>query len=128
VNLLLDTHTFLWLDGNAGKLSTTALDRLTDPRARLLLSVATIWELAIKVSLGKLTLRVDLETIVTEQTLGNQLELVPITAAHAFAVKSLPSHHKDPFDRMLIAQAIAENAILLTSDPVIRLYPVRTDW
>jgi PIN domain nuclease of toxin-antitoxin system len=128
VNILLDTHTLVWLDTDASKLSAKAVDYLTDPDCRLLLSVASIWELAIKVSLGKLTLSADLETVVIDQTTKNPIELLPVTAAHALRVRHLEYFHKDPFDRMLVAQAIIEDATILSADPVLRQYPVRIDW
>jgi PIN domain nuclease of toxin-antitoxin system len=128
VNILLDTHTLVWLDTDASKLSVKAVDYLTDPACRLLLSTASIWELAIKVGTRKLTLSADLAAVVTDQTTRNPIELLPVTAAHALQVRHLPALHKDPFDRMLVAQAIIENATILTIDADLRRYPVRTDW
>ncbi|MBY0512672.1 MAG: type II toxin-antitoxin system VapC family toxin [Gemmataceae bacterium] len=126
--MLIDTHVLLWLDSNAARLSQTAVGYLTNPSCRLLQSTASVWELAIKVSINKLVLRADLATIVADQTTRNPISLLPVAVDHALAVRSLPPIHKDPFDRMLVAQALAENAVLLTDDPVIRQYPVRTDW
>jgi PIN domain nuclease of toxin-antitoxin system len=118
----------LWLDSDAARLSPTAVGYLTNPACRLLLSTASVWELAIKVSTKRLVLRADLATIIADQTAQNPIALLPVTADHALAVRPLPHIHKDPFDRMLVAQAITENAVLLTADPMIRQYPVQTDW
>ena len=128
MNVLLDTHTFLWLDSDAAKLSAVAMNYLTDPANRLLLSVVSVWEVTIKVAISKLTLRTDLATIVAEQTQRNPITVLPITLDHAIAVGGLPSIHKDPFDRLLVAQAIVESATLLTADPIFQQYPVQTAW
>ncbi len=128
MNVILDTHTFIWLDGDASRLSAKAVQYLTDPASLIFLSVASIWEMVVKVGSGKLTLRTDVRTLVAEQTTRNPIQLLPILAGHAYELGTLPPIHKDPFDRMLVSQAIVENAILLTVDPMIRKYPVRTDW
>jgi PIN domain nuclease of toxin-antitoxin system len=95
--------------------------------ATLMLSVASIWEMQIKNQLGKLQLRVPLPEIIREQR-ENGIEILPIEPAHIFTLDSLPGHHKDPFDRLLIAQAIVEDAVLLTADPLIQQYPIKTEW
>jgi PIN domain nuclease of toxin-antitoxin system len=82
----------------------------------------------IKTRTGKLTLRADVEQIVSDITRVNPLRVLPVSERHAYALGGLPPIHKDPFDRMLVAQAITEGAVLLTADPVIRRYPVRADW
>ena len=118
----------MWLDTDAGKLSATARAYLTSPYHQLLLSMASVWELAIKIGTGKLTLSGDLDQVIRDQTTRNPIQLLPITLDHALAVRKLPSIHRDPFDRMLVAQAMTLNAVLLTKDRNIRQYPVRTDW
>ncbi len=128
MKVLLDTHTFLWLDGYSSRLSPKAIDILTDPSHELFLSIASVWELTIKVALGKLVLRDDLAVVVQDQTTRNPIQLLPISLEDVMAVRTLPLLHKDPFDRMLVAQARILNATLLTMDPLIRQYPVRTDW
>lgn len=125
---LLDTHTFIWLDTDASKLSATVRGYLTNNTHLLLLSMASAWEMAIKVGTGKLILSDDLAQVVRDQISRNPIQLLPITLDHALAVRHLPSIHRDPFDRMLVAQAMALNAVILTKDPNIRQYPVRTDW
>jgi PIN domain nuclease of toxin-antitoxin system len=125
---LLDTHVFIWLDTVPGRLSATANDILTDPSAQLLMSTASIWEMAIKIQQGKLSLSDTLEAVIAEQTSRNPIGLLPILTAHSVGVGRLPTIHKDPFDRMLVSQALAEGATLLTDDAKIRRYPVRTTW
>ncbi|MDO9303603.1 MAG: type II toxin-antitoxin system VapC family toxin [Anaerolineales bacterium] len=93
----------------------------------LLLSVASIWEMQIKSQLGKLQLRMPLPELIREQQ-GNGLEVLPVEPSHIFALDSLPNHHKDPFDRLLIAQAIVEGAALVSADPLVKQYPVSVEW
>ena len=125
---LLDTHTFIWMDTDASRLSQTVVGYFTDPNCTILLSVASAWEIAIKTATGRLKLSGEIEQVIRDVQARNPLRLLPVELAHALALRTLPSIHKDPFDRMLVAQAIAENAVLLTSDPLVRRYPVRTDW
>jgi len=127
MKLLLDTHAFIWWDSDPAQLSAPALAALRDPANEVWLSVASVWEMVIKAQLGKLTLRLPLTAIVTQQQ-GNGLQVLPATLAHALAVEGLPALHKDPFDRMLIAQANVEGAELVSADQVIRQYPVRILW
>jgi PIN domain nuclease of toxin-antitoxin system len=104
--VLLDTHTFIWWDSNPSKLSQPALDYCQNPRNVLLLSVASLWEMQIKLQLGKLKL-------------NHPLSIKP---THVLALDGLPPYHKDPFDRMLVAQALIEGAILLSGDQNIHNY------
>jgi PIN domain nuclease of toxin-antitoxin system len=127
MKLLLDTHVFIWWDSDPARLSAPALAALRDPANEVWLSVASVWEMAIKAQLGKLTLRLPLADIVRRQQ-GNGLQVLPVTLAHALAVEGLPALHKDPFDRMLIAQANVEGAELVSADQVVRQYPVRVLW
>ncbi|HEY7423286.1 MAG TPA: type II toxin-antitoxin system VapC family toxin, partial [Gemmataceae bacterium] len=99
MRLLLDTHTFLWLVEGSPNLSAAARIALADPANELFLSVASVWELAIKTSNKKLTLRDPLDVFVFKWTANYQLDLLPIQTPHALAVVGLPGHHKDPFDR-----------------------------
>lgn len=126
--LLLDTHTFIWLDTDKTKLSQAVTQLLANKRNRLLLSVASLWEMAIKIGMGRLHLTGDLETVLNEQIAQNALEILLIAANHAMAIRSLPLIHKDPFDRMLIAQTLAENAVLLSCDRNIHQYPIQVIW
>jgi PIN domain nuclease of toxin-antitoxin system len=127
MKLLLDTHAFIWWDSDPAQLSARALAALRDPANEVWLSVASVWEMVIKAQLGKLTLRVSLADIVKQQQ-ANGLRVLPITLAHALAVEGLPPIHKDPFDRVLIAQANVERAELVSADHVVRQYPVSILW
>jgi PIN domain nuclease of toxin-antitoxin system len=127
MKLLLDTHAFIWWDSDPAQLSARALAALRDPANEVWLSVASVWEMVIKAQLGKLALRVPLADIVSQQQ-GNGLRVLPVTLAHALGVEGLPAIHKDPFDRVLIAQANAEGAELVSADHVVRQYPVRVLW
>jgi PIN domain nuclease of toxin-antitoxin system len=128
VKAILDTHALIWLDAEPAKLSPVVARYLGDPAWTCFLSVVNVWEILIKVGTGKLTLREDVRVIVADQLRRNPLQLLPVQYDHVLAVGGLPAAHKDPFDRLLVAQAIAENAVLLTDDPLVRQYPVRTDW
>ena len=125
---LIDTHVFVWMDTDMSRLSTTVLGYFADPNCTILLSVVSIWEVAIKTATGKLSLSADLDQVIQDIQSRNPLRILPIELPHALALRSLPPIHKDPFDRMLVAQALAEHAVLLTRDPLIRQYPIRTDW
>jgi PIN domain nuclease of toxin-antitoxin system len=128
VRLLLDTHTFIWWDSDPAKLSSTALALCSDPTNELILSVTSLWEMQIKHHLGKLSLRLPLIDIVAHQQATNGLVVLSILPAHVFALDGLPTPHKDPFDRLLVAQANCEGAILVSADAIFESYPVRTAW
>lgn len=127
MKLLLDTHVFLWWDNDPGQLSAAALAAISDPANEAWLSVARVWEIVIKVQLGKLTTRLALPDVISEQQ-ANGLKILPATLPHILAVAGLPPAHKDPFDRLLAAQAIHEGMELVTADPVFMGYPVRILW
>jgi PIN domain nuclease of toxin-antitoxin system len=128
VNVLFDTHAFIWWDAEPDKLSPQAFATCKDPANTLLLSVVTIWEMQIKFQLGKLQLRLPLAELIETQVQTNQIVVLPITLTHVLALQALPAQHKDPFDRLLIAQANAEAAILISNDAVFAHYPVRLVW
>jgi PIN domain nuclease of toxin-antitoxin system len=125
---LLDTHVFIWWDSEPAKLSARVLQILQDPATTLLLSVASLWEMQIKQQLGKLTLRVPLADIVAGQQQTNGLQVLAVSLEHVLALSGLPTPHKDPFDRMLVAQAKVEGAILLSADAIFAQYPVTVVW
>jgi PIN domain nuclease of toxin-antitoxin system len=124
---LMDTHTFLWWDGEPSRLSPQALKTLQDPSCTVLLSVVSIWEILIKSQLGKLSLRLPLSDIVSQQV-ANGVKILPVTLEHSLGLESLPAVHKDPFDRLLIAQARVEGATLLSADHIFAQYPVHFLW
>ncbi len=127
MKLLLDTHAFIWWDSDPSQLSSTALAALRDPSNEVWLSVCSVWEMAIKVDLGKLTLRLPLPDIVAQQR-TNGLRVMPISLEHSVAILGLPPIHKDPFDRLLIAQATVESAKLVTNDQLVGKYSVSVLW
>jgi PIN domain nuclease of toxin-antitoxin system len=125
---LLDTHVFIWLDNDPGKLSKKVSEICAEPSNILLLSMASVWEMQIKTQLGKLKLPAPLPQIVQNQLKTNRILLLPIELSHVFALANLSSHHKDPFDRLLIAQAVVAGAVLVTDDAQIGQYSVPTIW
>lgn len=124
MRLLIDTHAALWLLAEDERLSAQADRLLTDPANEVLLSAAAVWEVAIKRSLGKL----DAPDGFAARLLDGGATPLPVTVEHAEAVRALPWHHRDPFDRVLIAQARIEEAALVSSDPRVGLYDVRVAW
>lgn len=124
MRILIDTHIFIWLTDSSHLLSNSAKELLSDPNNSQVLSVASLWEMQIKLAIGKLPLRLPLADLVREQQEKNGFEILPITLNHVLALETLPMHHKDPFDRLLIAQAQAENLPLLSADAVFEQYPI----
>jgi len=128
MKLLLDTHTLIWfIEGNPA-LSMTARRHIEDTSNELYLSVASLWEMAIKVSLGKLTLAQPLGTLIPQQLALNSIQLLNITVSHVAEVASMPFHHKDPFDRLLIAQSLVEGMPIIGVDTVFDAYGVSRIW
>ena len=128
MKLLLDTHVFIWWDSEPARLSPRALALCQDPQNTLLLSVVSLWEMQIKLQLGKLKLALPLKEIVQGQRRTNDVEILPVTLDHVLGLENLPPYHKDPFDRLLVAQAIVEEAVLVSADPNIAKYPVQIVW
>ena len=128
MRLLLDTHTFIWLDASPDQLSAEAHDILQDPGNDLLLSMVSVWEIQLKAQLGRLDLRRDLAGIIQDQRESNGIELLPITLSHILALSELPPHHGDPFDRLLISQSRVDNLVLVTKDENISKYTVDILW
>ena len=128
MKVLLDTHTFLWWIANDPQLSPRARQIMEDPNTEPLLSAVSGWEIAIKSRLGKLKLPADLQGFVAEQLRVNAIEVLPIEMTHALRVFTLPDHHRDPFDRMLVAQSQLEQLPILTGDPQIARYAVTVMW
>ena len=122
MTVLLDTHLLLWAAGFPERLSTAARDVLDDPDARLVYSAASLWEVAIKSGLGRADFIVD-QRLLRRGLLENGYTELPVAGTHAVAVDLLPNIHKDPFDRILIAQAHSEGITLLTTDEMVARYP-----
>ena len=125
MKLLLDTHIFIWWADQPEKLSPVALSALEDETNELLLSVASVWEMQIKIQLGKLKLSLPLKELVNNQQEANDLTVLPVTLAHVSTLDALPFHHKDPFDRLLIAQGIEEALTIVTADSQFSSYSVK---
>jgi PIN domain nuclease of toxin-antitoxin system len=128
MTLLLDTHAFLWFCQDNPSLSGTAKALIEDPANRKLVSVASCWEIAIKAGLRKLNLGEPSATYIPNALTRTGFELLPIALAHATAVETLPTHHKDPFDRLLIAQAIIETMPIVSADMALDPYGVTRLW
>ena len=125
---LVDTHAFLWLVFDDPRISDRAVALLEDPNNELWMSFASIWEMSIKHSLGKLKFDQPFEEFVTEHVLGTQLDLLPIQMSHLLEVNQLPWHHRDPFDRILAAQCKAEGFTLISNDRAFEGYGLDFVW
>jgi PIN domain nuclease of toxin-antitoxin system len=128
VRILLDTHVFLWWISRDHQLSSDASELMADIENELFLSPASVWEIVIKAQAGRLPLPTPIARFITEEMTENAIDALPIAISHALAVAELPPLHKDPFDRMIIAQAQCEKLPILTADPMIRQYDVETMW
>ncbi len=125
--LLLDTHTFLWFIVNNPLLSARAKGLIEGAEA-VYLSMASVWEMGIKISTGKLALTEPLEQLIPQQLLRNNMNLLQIDLAHVVQVSSLPFHHRDPFDRMIIAQSLVEQVPIVSVDGVFDDYGIQRLW
>jgi len=119
---LLDTHTFLWWAIEPEKLPAGVLAALQEPGTRIVFSAVSSWEAQIKVGLGKLVLKEPLQIIVERELIQNHWEVLPVYLQHTWKLKELPPLHKDPFDRLLVAQALAEDLTIVTKDPLVTMY------
>ncbi len=128
MDLLFDTHSFIWWADEPAKLSQGALRAFKNENNRLFLSDASIWEMQIKVQLGKIKLRLPLKGLIDSQQRDNQVEILSITTEHILELDNLPFYHKDPFDRRLIAQSIVEDFAIVTTDSEFADYPVKLLW
>jgi PIN domain nuclease of toxin-antitoxin system len=128
VRALLDTSTFIWAAGSPHLLSPRAAQVVADTGNDVYLSIASVWEIAIKVAVGKLTLADHPSSYVPSRVAAFALDLLPIELEHALRVADLPAFHKDPFDRMLIAQALSEGLPVITPDPRFARYGVEVVW
>jgi PIN domain nuclease of toxin-antitoxin system len=124
MRLLLDTHVWLWLQAEPERLSPRALDAVTDDGNDLILSAASSWEIAIKFALGKIGLPEPPATYVPSRMQRNGVEGLPVEHRHALAVSALPQHHRDPFDRLLVAQAAEDDLTIVTADAAFADYDV----
>lgn len=128
MRLLLDTHSFLWFINESPQISTSARTLIEDASNQPFLSVASLWEMAIKVSIGKLSLGQPFETLIPQQLSINGIALLRITISHTAVVARLPFHHRDPFDRLLIAQAMVEQMPIVSGDTAFDAYTITRLW
>ena len=128
MKILLDTHAFLWWIIDSPKLSARAREVIQDSNNELFFSAASGWEIAIKAQLGRLQLPDNLEQFILEQLSLNAILVLPIQLRHALRVYTLPQYHRDPFDRILVAQSQIETLPILTADTQITPYTVETIW
>lgn len=128
MRLLLDTHTLFWSVDNPSKVSTTAMAAMQDAKNDRLLSAATIWELAIKVGQGKIALSMPYGQWMRTAIADLKLEILPVTVEYAERQSALPPHHKDPFDRLMISQALVDGIAIVSSDVAFDSYGVTRIW
>jgi len=128
MKLLLDTSSFLWVILDAPELSGQAIELFTDPDNEVYLSSVSTWEIAVKYELGKLPLPEAPEKFIPSQRAMHGIEPLPLDEESTLYLTKLPYYHKDPFDRMLVCQAIVHGLVILTPDQLIQQYPVRTSW
>ena len=128
MKLLLDTHTLLWFIAGSANLSTYARNLIEDAEHEKCVSIVSIWETAIKVSIGKMSLSASFDILFPHQLQINGFELLPVKIEHTSVVTTLPFHHRDPFDRLLIAQATEDKMTLVSVDEVFDDYEVTRLW
>lgn len=128
MRLLLDTHTFLWFITGNRKLSKHARFLIDDLNNQVLVSIASLWEIAIKSSIGKLKLLRPFDELIPEQLALNNIDILPIEFDHLTALTTLPLHHRDPFDRIIIAQAMTDGLFIISKDQAFDNYGVQLIW
>jgi PIN domain nuclease of toxin-antitoxin system len=128
MNLLLDTHVLLWLISNSALLSQPVKSLFSEPKNEFYLSLASVWEMAIKIKIGKLQIPSPLKQFILEQLPQNEVKILNIKLEHVVEVADLPLHHRDPFDRLIIAQALVENMPIISVDKVFDAYDVQRVW
>lgn len=125
---LIDTSTFLWFISGDPRLSHTAKTFISEIDNEIFLSIVSLWEIAIKISLGKLEISMTYDNLLSAQIEENEIRLLPIEKHHLKELVTLPFYHRDPFDRLIIAQGIAENLLILTCDRFFNNYPIEKIW
>jgi PIN domain nuclease of toxin-antitoxin system len=128
VKLLIDTHVFIWLNEESSQLSNKVKELYRSREHEIYLSIASAWEMQIKAQLGKLDLAMPIEALVNKNSQENDIYLLPIDLSHIAQLEKLPQHHKDPFDRMIIAQAMVEDFTIVSIDGVFDDYAVPVIW
>ena len=125
---LLDTHSFLWFVLDDKRISTKAKSIIKDRQNEIFFSAASAWEMAIKIKLNRIKIKGELESFISEQLVTNSFIPLSITISHSLYTERLPQFHKDPFDRMIIAQSIVENLQLISKDKDVKKYKIATVW
>ena len=125
---LIDTHTFIWYVTDNSRLSNQVLELINDENNQIFLSIASVWEMGIKHGLGKLTFNLPFERFIMQQISINDFMVLDINISQITAITQFPLHHRDPFDRMLIAQAMVENMPIISADTIFDAYPIRRLW
>ena len=125
---ILDTHVMLWIANDSDVLTDNVRDIFLDPKNTFAFSIASIWEMAIKISLKKLTLPCSLDSFVEHHVRDNNIKLLSMKTHHCYMLEKLPYYHRDPFDRIIVAQAIQESHTLISKDSALRKYEVKTYW
>ena len=128
MRLLLDTHALLWFRAGSVKLSRTAKAAIEDPANEVIVSVASLWELAIKISLNRLTLEDSLADFSKRIVIESAIEIATIEVRHVFALAAMPFHHRDPFDRLLASHCLSDGLELVSADEILDKYGVRRVW
>jgi len=125
---LLDSHVLFWIITGDLQLSRKAKNIYLDEKNKIFISIASLWEIAIKISLNKLSISMRLPEFVQEHVIANEISIMPIELTHIYNLENLPFYHRDPFDRLIIAQSMAEKINILSNDTVFDRYPVKRIW
>ncbi|BAU12682.1 hypothetical protein LEP3755_32130 [Leptolyngbya sp. NIES-3755] len=128
MRLLIDTHVFIWLNETPDRIPQQTIALLSNPDNELLLSLVSVWEMQIKIQLGKLQLQNPLQDILRTQQSVNDLQILSIELSHIWALEGLPNHHRDPFDRLLIALTIATQLSIVSADSKFDRYSIEQLW
>jgi PIN domain nuclease of toxin-antitoxin system len=128
MNYLIDTHAFIWWAVEPVKLSAKVFGIFESSESNLFLSIASIWEMQIKIQLQKISLPLPLSELVLMQQQFNNLRILPIELRHIYMLETLPLHHRDPFDRIMIAQSVLNNMVFVSRDSEFEKYPIRVLW
>lgn len=128
MRVLIDTHVFIWWTSDVKMLSTRVYDLLIDPNTEAVLSIVSIWEMQIKSSLGKLRFKTTLPELVDDEINRNRIDLLPLSLSHIYTLSNLPLYHRDPFDRILIAQSIDADLQIISIDEKFDNYGINRLW
>ena len=128
MNLILDSHAFLWFVGNAPKLSVAAREAIEDPSNRKWVSIASLWEITIKVSIGKLNVAEPIAPFLSRELQNNKFIALDITFDHLAELSNLPLHHRDPFDRLIVSQAVGSSMSIVSADGALDAYGISRIW